>query len=372
LSSSKPFTYLFVNLTLIDLRASLPSLLEQINSPEYPALSGRLTSALLIVSSFIAYLLRQMDESNALDLGNFEESFNISPDLLLKLNRSISETLSVVLEFLRDRWDAAVAGAHGLHPEARTGEAHTASGSLRTLAWDSKDESATAGEDPLILGSLKVLGLWLDEDDGDDLRIEASSLSDMLMELYVKEADAAAAPGAFVTIGYRTLVLRVLSGVAKAQRGVEAVLEQDCWRIVSDDLLAILGRVSPDGMAECEVAGSAAALLTDISEYAGDLRSESWLDLVTGLAACDVRGVDDNTSEALPMPLQTLWYDVLELATKLLTGANQGTKRRYVHSAAAIKSKGRAILERAGHDEELRPAFEGLLEILDREPLFHA
>jgi hypothetical protein len=50
---SKPFSYLFVNLLLIDLRSSFPSLLAQLNSTDYPSTSPRLAAAFDVLSSFL-------------------------------------------------------------------------------------------------------------------------------------------------------------------------------------------------------------------------------------------------------------------------------------------------------------------------------
>lgn len=85
----------------------------------------------------------------------------MSPDSLLKLRKSISETMLVAIEYLRDRWDASVAGTMGLHPNARVGTAETATGSRRTLTWDSI--ATSADDDPLILSAVRALALWLRE-----------------------------------------------------------------------------------------------------------------------------------------------------------------------------------------------------------------
>ncbi|KAK8048498.1 hypothetical protein PG994_010228 [Apiospora phragmitis] len=327
--SSNPFSYLFISLIIVDLKATLPLLLTKLNTPEYPSISTRLTSGLLILSYFIGFLLQQMDAqiSAGSDASSFKDAFQMPPDLLLKLNWSISETLSIVMEYLRDRWDAAVAGALGLHPETRYGKTHTAAGSHLTLAWDQQNESPA--EDPLLLAALRVLGEWLREDDGEVLRNEAISLMDLLVELYQTSS------GPSGSIGYRALVLGVLQGVTQTEDGIRVLLEHDGWSTLSKDLLATLNRTSARGAAvdlhECELGSQIALLLMTLAENQ-QATPEEWLDLVTGVAAYDVPAIAD-----APEPLQRFWADVLQLAADLLANTPPGVRRRYVHTAGSIR-----------------------------------
>ncbi|KAK8124781.1 uncharacterized protein PG998_000540 [Apiospora kogelbergensis] len=325
-----PFSYLLISLIIVDLKATLPSLLSKLNTPEYPAISSRLTSALLILSYFISFLLQQMDaelgtESNTTD---FTATFRMAPELLLKLNRSISEALSVIMEYLRDRWDAAVAGAQGLHPETRYGKSHTMAGSHLTLAWDQQNESPA--EDPLLLAALRALGEWLREDDGEVLRNEAISLMDLLVELYQTSAGSGSG-----SIGYRALVLGVLQGVTQTDEGVRSLLDHDGWSTLSKDLLAAWNRTSTTrgtvDLHECELGSQIALLLMALVQSQGAI-PEEWLDLVTGIAAYNVPDSVDT-----PDVVQRLWVDVLQLAADLLAKTPLGIKRRYEHTTGSIR-----------------------------------
>ncbi|KAK7952522.1 uncharacterized protein PG986_008250 [Apiospora aurea] len=308
--SENPFSYLFISLIIVDLKATLPSLLSKLNTPEYPSISTRLTSGLLILSYFISFLLQQMDaQINAgSDASSFKDAFQMPPDLLLKLNRSISETLSIIMEYLRDRWDAAVAGALGLHPETRT------SPPPRTPC--SSRRSACSGE-------------WIREDDGEVLRTEAISLMDLLVELYQTSS------GPSGSIGYRALVLGVLQGVTQTDDGIRVLLEHEGWSTLSKDLLATLNRTSSArtgiDLHECELGSQVALLLMALTENQ-QATSEEWLDLVTGIAAYDVPSIGE-----APEPLQRFWADGLQLAADLLANTSPGVKRRYEHTAGSIR-----------------------------------
>ncbi|KAK7969175.1 hypothetical protein PG996_002386 [Apiospora saccharicola] len=324
--SSNPFSYLFISLIIVDLKATLPSLLSKLNTPEYPSISTRLTSGLLVLSYFISFLLQQMDAQINAGSGasSFADAFQMPPDLLLKLNKSISETLSIIMEYLRDRWDAAVAGAYGLHPEARSGESHTAAGSHLTLAWDQQD--VAPAEDPLLLAALRVLGEWIREDDGEVLRNEAITLMDLLVELYQTSS------GPSGSIGYRALVLGVLQGVTQTDDGIRVLLEHNGWSTLSKDMLAALNRPSVAvDLYECELGSQVALLLMTLTENQS-ATSEEWLDLVTGIAAYDVPNIAD-----APEPLQRFWADMLQLAADLLANTTLGVRRRYEHTAASVR-----------------------------------
>jgi hypothetical protein len=353
-ASSTPFSYLFVNLLLIDIRSSLPSLLEKLNTPEYPSVSERLSSALIILAFFINFLIQQMDleENNAA----FSTKFHMKPDLILKINRSIAETLSQVIEYLRDRWDAAVAGVHGLHAEARDGESHTASGSFRTLAWDSKHESAS--DDRFVLAAIRVLGDWLREDDGEVLRSEATSLMDMFMDLYQPSLSAVG------EATFRPLVLGVLDGIVETEDGVQSLLEHNGWSILSKDLIVILNGSSVENTSECELGQHIAAVLTVVSG-SRTATPEEWLDFVTGVAAFNV----PSSEGQIPRQLQHLWTDVVQLASTLLLNAPPGVKQQYLHSAGALAGIA-AEFRKKNLAEDVADEVAGVMKSLEGDSIF--
>ncbi|EOO03041.1 putative duf1941 family protein [Phaeoacremonium minimum UCRPA7] len=308
IEAEKPFSYLFVNLLLVDLRSSFPSLLEKLNSPEYSEIARRLASAFDIISSFIGFLVRYMDDDN---LQSSSTAHMMAPDLLLKLRKSISETMSVTIEFLRDRWDASVAGALGLHPDARAGTANTFAGSRLTLAWDSKTDAA--GEDALIFAAVRSLAIWLREDDNDTLRREAAALADMLMELYRDSGARSAAQD------FRPPVVVALEGITAVEEGVEAFLDQDGWDILSQDMLAVLQASSAiSDEAEALRATEIVRLLLPIAEAERPGAREAWMAVVTKVAAWDVPPAEQ------PPAVYEFQVAVLQLVTALLANTHPG------------------------------------------------
>lgn len=316
--SEKPFPYLFINLVLVDLRSSFPALLAQLNSPEYESISRRLASAFDIVSAFIGFLIRSLDNE---DLEGPLSSLIMAPDLLLKLRKEISETMSLSIEYLRDRWDASVAGAMGLHPEARTGTAKTSAGSHYTLSWDSKTD--VASQDPLILAAVRALAIWLREDDNDSLRKEAAGLSDMFMDLYKNSASD--------SLDFKRPVLVALEGMVTVEKGIESLLENEAWQILTQDMLAIL-QASSSVSDESEAARGVdiVRVLLPIAESERPGSRESWMAVITVVAAWDVP-----ESEQPPLVIE-FEVAVLQLATALLSNTHPTMQRRYTHSISAI------------------------------------
>ncbi|EAQ89078.1 hypothetical protein CHGG_05697 [Chaetomium globosum CBS 148.51] len=388
-SSSNPFSYLLINLMLVDIRATLPTLLEQLNSPTYPATSHRLTSAYNTLSHFTGYLLRSMDSpSTTSDL-----SWTISPDLLLHLRKSISETLSLTTEYLRDRWDAAVAGAMGLHPDARAGSVSATTTTTTTttttntttttttttthpaLAWDSTSSELLAANDPLILAAVRALALWIREDDNELLRKEASGLADMLVELYQRSQTAAAAANSGDGEGerrrrldFRRAVLVAFEGVVAERKGREAVLGEGGWEVLGGDLEAVLGRSlgveggsEERGVEEEEAARGVeiVRVLLQIAEEETPGTREAWMDLVTRVAAWDV----PETTQA-PAVVLECQIAVLQLVTTLLVNANPGMRKRYMHSTSAVLGVANRLTGRVKRDKALADELEDVVGTL--------
>lgn len=244
----------------------------------------------------------------------------MEPDSLLKIRKSISETMSVTIEYLRDRWDASVAGAMGLHADARSNTTETSTGSHFTLTWDSIKNIAE--EDPFILSALQALALWLREDENVQLRKEATGLTDVFLDLYRASSSK--------KLDFRSAAVVAFEGLAALEKGRDAILRNEGWELLSKDLVSSL-------QAHKEVQSDREAIhIIDIvrvllaiaeSERSGTL--ENWMDIITGVAAWDV---PETTSPVA----QEAQVAVLQLCCTLLAGTNTGMRIRYTHSIHAI------------------------------------
>ncbi|KAK4248370.1 Neurochondrin-domain-containing protein [Corynascus novoguineensis] len=365
-STSNPFSYLLINLILVDLRATLPTLLSQLNTPDYPPTAQRLTSAFNIISHFIGYLLRALDSpesSSAL--------ITITPDRLLSLRKSLSETLSLTTEYLRDRWDAAVAGTMGLHPDARTGAAvvaPTTGAAHFALAWDSKGTDVAAS-DPLVLAAVRALALWAREDDGEVLRAEVSGLADMLVDLYRESTSSGGGVGGDKegengrrVLDFRRAVLVAFEGVVAERKGREAVLDNGGWEALAEDLVGILEASSSAGNGDDESESARGVeivrVLMQLAEEERPGPREAWMDLVTRVAAWDVPEVKQS-----PMT-EECQVAVLQLVTTLLANTHPGVQKRYVHSTSAVLGIAHQLKGKVRGDRALEEALEDVVGTL--------
>lgn len=337
----KAFSYLLINLLLIDIRSSAPSLLEQLNKPEYPKISTRLTSAFDTISIFIGYLIQCLEDESL-------ETFFMTPENLLKLRSGISDTMSLTAEYLRDRWDASVAGAMGLHPDARTDTAETSTGKHHTLAWDSMRDNAN--DDMFILSAVRALALWLREEENDTLRKEATGLMDMFMDLYKSSSQD--------KLDFRSAILVALEGLTTLPQGRELFLANEGWTILTRDLGSILQHSRTFREQDASRATDIVRVLLPIVEQETSGVPENWMDLITAVAAWDVpdSGLQPLSQEALVAALQ--------LCSAVLVEANSGMRQRYRHSIAAIHGIGAQLAEQVEKDDPVREMLEDVLATL--------
>ncbi|KAG6108113.1 hypothetical protein E4U13_006620 [Claviceps humidiphila] len=319
----KPFAYLFINLLLIDIRSSMPALLQQLNQPDYVESSTRLASAFDVISFFIGYLVRCLEDDSV-------ETFPMSPDSLLKLRKGISETMSITVEYLRDRWDATFAGAMGLHPDARTSNAETWTGSHPTLAWDSLVRSAD--EDPLMLSAVRALALWLREDDNETLRQEVTGLMDMFMELYQSSSRDSSSSSTSLDkmLDFRSPILVGLEALLTTPEGRDLFLHHDGWKILTKDLASLLSPCAK-GAPSAEDAARGIEIvraLLSVAEQVSSGTPEEWMDIITAVAAWD--------APTQLVPVAEFCLSVLQLCCTLLVGASPGMRHRYRQSMGAI------------------------------------
>ncbi|KAM7196047.1 e9b59b6a-f39c-4d2a-9b94-75afe2ab05bc [Naviculisporaceae sp. PSN 640] len=385
-----PFSYVVISLLLVDLRATLPSLLSQLNSPSYKPISTRLSSAYTILSNFIGYLLRAAEVEAEADSSSSPDIFTslITPDLLLKLRKSISETMSLTVEYLRDRWDASVAGAMGLHPDSRTSTVHTSTGSHLPLTWDSKGDSIT--EDSLIESAIMALAIWLREDDGEVLRLESAGLMDMYLELYRASSNPNASGK---QLDFRRPILAALEGTLLASltsentTGLETFLANSGWEVLSSDLISILHDTSSSSSSPLTESSASRGLeiiriLLPIAENEEPGPPEDWLDIVTKIAAVYIPPPPPPSPPASPSSslsgsttiIQEFQIGALQLATSLLERSPPVVVQKpYRHTMASLMGLAEqvnawllSISSQAGQDNnngEDQSLFEALDEV---------
>ena len=303
-SDSKPVSYLFVKLLLIDIRSTIPSLLTILNSPEYPSVSARIASSYDIMSSFVGYLVQSLgdedDDENAI---GFPAPLSLPPSLLLQLRVDISEAMSLTIENLRDCYDASIAGAAGLDPSARLHSAGPFNPSL-AISWESSDGGMT--EDPVTLSQLRTLALWLREDDNDMLRKEAAGVMDVLLYLYSSRG----------RLDFHSPVLIALEGITTVPEGVEAFLRNEGWEALVKDLQELLTSPTLELTHGIEIVR---VLLGVVEADETGPAKEEWMEVVRMVSA----------TKRLEQPSSVdLANAVAQLAVEIITRSPQGAGKR--------------------------------------------
>ena len=358
-SGSKPFLYFFLGMISVDLRSSFPSLLELLASPEYPEISQRLTADFDILSAFIGFLSQSFEEEET------GVTLPLAPDLLLKLRKELAETSSLTVEFLRDRWDAAVSGAAGLHPSIRPGQAVPVSSSTPlSLTWDDKEGGVV--KDPLTLAAMRYLALWLREDDSEMLRSEAAGVLDVLLGLYDYKDEEGKIKG-FDESTFKSPVLIAFEGILTTDDGVDAFLREDGWTVLSKDLC---DDVLPHALNANSTSSSAFTLrrgieivrvfVTVVEHESSKGTREGWMSMLKTAAVA----LPTTRKEESAMKLE-LRVSLYQLAAALLAHAPIGMQSRYATEANRVRDECKTVARVFDASREHADSVEGALEVMN-------
>ncbi|ELR04309.1 hypothetical protein GMDG_06698 [Pseudogymnoascus destructans 20631-21] len=340
-ATAKPFSYLLVNLILIDIRSSFPTLLSKLNSSDYPSTARRLAGGFDVISGFIGFLVRSLDD---IDEENGSSTLTTSPDLLLKLRKDIAETMSLAIEYMRDRWDASVAGVSGLHPEARTGTSATSEGTRLTLTWASMKDNIT--DDPLILASIRTLAIWLREDENENMRSESAGLTDMFIELYKTPSSK--------SLDFKYPILTALEATLTTEGGIDGFLSHDAWAVLKEDLESIVryttaepaGNVNSEASRGIEIIR---VLLAVVDDTAVTEPHEHWMRIAETAAS-----MKPGPKLIAPWAME-LKIAMIQLAAALLHKASPGMRRRYRPTAVALSGLSQALQTQLKDGKNLMP-----------------
>ncbi|OBT64652.1 hypothetical protein VE03_05831 [Pseudogymnoascus sp. 23342-1-I1] len=340
-ANAKPFSYLLVNLILIDIRSSFPTLLSKLNSSDYPSTARRLAGGFDVVSSFIGFLVRSLDD---IDEEGGSSSLTTSPDLLLKLRKDIAETMSLAIEYMRDRWDASIAGVSGLHPDARAGTSATSEGTRLTLTWGSMKDNIP--DDPLILASIRTLAIWLREDENENMRSESAGLTDMFIELYKTPSSK--------SLDFKYPILTALEATLTTEGGIDGFLSNDAWAVLTEDLEAIVryttaepaGNVNSEASRGIEIVR---VLLAVVDDSAVTEPHQHWMKIAETAAS-----MKPGPKLIAPWVME-LKIAMIQLAAALLHKASPGMRKRYRPTAVALSGLSQALQTQLKDGKNLMP-----------------
>lgn len=182
---STPLSFIFTTTLLIDIRSTIPSISEIQDKPGYLQISTRLANSYDLVFLYLDFLLEAEDAEEA---NNQATTPRLPYDLLLQLQESITQTMRLTVESLRDRYDAAAPDDTKL---------------LRMAA------------DTLVVSQIGALGFWLHDEDS----ASADDLLEVLLRLCLCETP------------YRRLYARTVEVMIRErpdlQRRAKALVEGD-------------------------------------------------------------------------------------------------------------------------------------------------
>ncbi|RYC64749.1 hypothetical protein CHU98_g1482 [Xylaria longipes] len=290
--TSKPIAYLFVKMVQVDILSTLHVLIPKLDTAEYPSLSRRIAAALDIMTSFVGFLITAADDATVQQ--------GLTPDRILKLHEDLVRMIGDVMEYLRDRWDAFLAGARGIESAETSGR--------------------SIFEDPITPAAIRLIATWLRDDDGEALRTQAAGLVDLFAELYKMNLTSTDMPE------LRLPILAALEGVLHTSDGREAFNDGDLLsRCVYPDLRAILASQDVELTTGDYIRGSAIVQVFHILlEYDENLRShpgsKDFLEIVAKYKVKPVKP-EAGVIERSRLEFQT---DLLELAIMLTDTSARG------------------------------------------------
>ncbi|KAI0862694.1 Neurochondrin-domain-containing protein [Xylaria cubensis] len=292
LDASKPIAYLFVKMVQVDILSTLHILIPKLDTTEYPPLSRRIAAALDIMTSFVGFLITAADDVTIQQ--------GLTPDRILKLHEDLGRMVGDIMEYLRDRWDAFLAGARGIESEGTSG--------------------MNVFEDPITPAAIRFIATWLRDDDGETLRTQAAGLVDLFAELYKMNLTSTDTPE------LRLPILAALEGILHTSDGREAFNDGDLLsRCVYPDLRAILASQDMQLTAGDYIRGSAIVQVFHIlMEYDENLRSHPGsIDFLETVAKYEVKPIKPEAGvlERSRLEFQT---DLLELAAILMNTSTRG------------------------------------------------
>ena len=344
----------------MDIRSTIPSLQEKLNSDEYSSTSARLAASYDILSSFIGFLIQTLDQSDTNTVDDPESvqpltSNSISPSLLLQFRSDVSEAISLTIEHLRDRFDASVAGAASLSPSARLHSDPSVDAPL-AITWESSN--TPMAQDPLTLSQLRTLALWLREDDNDALRKEAAGILDVLLSLYTTNA---------TITDFRSPVLIALQGITAVPEGIDVFIAIEGWTVLFQDLSNIPASSSTtNDLRGTEIVR---VLLSIVEADVTGPPKEEWLRVIE---LASTMFTTASTAKPAPAPPSAAGHEsrstalefrtaVAQLAVELLTQAPRGVRKRYAARARQLAKHAQANLRERLLAVDAKEALEEVL-----------
>ncbi|KAL8663960.1 MAG: hypothetical protein Q9168_007999 [Polycauliona sp. 1 TL-2023] len=263
---TEPLAWMFLQDQLIDIRTSIPTLMNSADGDHKSTLM-RLAGCYGLIAAFTKFLVKSVGGAAELDnafankaevsqgirsqpeskSGGFHE-LPYDPSLLLRIREEISNVCSLTMEYLLDRFEAWDADKTIRRAPRGVGSASD------RFEFVHKNTVPSMTEDPMVMEQLKMLAFWLREDDGEVLRKEAAGIMvQVSLGLYG------------TTEELRTPLLIILAQCSLVPHALDRIRRSSGWKALFSDLSSITGsrdvdeHVIQDGLCILDLIGPPAS-----------------------------------------------------------------------------------------------------------------
>ncbi|KAI2642854.1 Neurochondrin-domain-containing protein [Xylaria nigripes] len=282
--TTTPVAYFFVKMVQADILSTLHLLMPDSPRTDRVSLSHRIAAALDIMTSFMGFLINAADDVTV--------QKTLTPDRILNVQKDLVRIIGDIMEYLRDRSDGVLAGARSLEPN--------------------QPDGTNMFEDPTVPAAIRLIAIWLREDDGESLRKQGSGLIELFALLYKSNRTITDMSD------LRLPIIAALEGILQTSDGREAFNKSDLLsRCLIPDYRGILCRpdiyLTAEDYIRCTSMTHIFRILIENDE---NLRSHPELKKLLGdIATYHVKQIKAEVDATDRPCLQT---EVLELAAVLL------------------------------------------------------
>lgn len=284
--SGQTISWIYLQQRILYIVASVPSLMQLPYGSGYNVVVQHLEGSYGIIAAFIEYLGKRRAGN---DLDYASQILPYTPDLILMLVQGVSKACLLTVDYLCARYAAALANEtrreisilHGQDQPQGTGES----------------SPSQMQSDPLTTLQLRLLTMWLQEENDPKVREGAIKLMDILFGLYTQD-DEILEP-----------ILMVIEQITSHANGVDQFHVTEGWTTLFDDLQSIVGIPSLTN----EAHDSGMRIIKILNQVATDdikrgNSHEDWIEFVRLACGLDAEG----SVEALE-----LRFTIAALATNL-------------------------------------------------------
>ncbi|KAI1494781.1 Neurochondrin-domain-containing protein [Biscogniauxia mediterranea] len=345
-ASSKPFAYLLVTMLQVDFHATVHRLFSITADPGYPKISKRLASALEVVTAFVGHLIGSIDDEDMSKSAKTSQKMRLtlSPEHILKIRMDIARTIAEAMEYLRDRSDAVFLAELG-HGSKEIAACQDPSGQgQKKLAWDVAKYNFL--EDPITPAAIRLIAIWLRDDDGEELRKQGAGLMDMFVDIYEKNTHPRMETQNIPEL--RMPILSALEGVLETKRGIEMADTHSLWSVLSEDLMNILiesAKRKPLAPVDYMRGSFVCHALQTLLNQEGTTRL-SWMPVADSVASYIPPPVDPDASDELVKAILEFQMDALQIAVDLLRKVSPNIRTINKKTVEFLKNVAEDITER--------------------------